>query len=352
MRLLIFSFCLFVFFSCDHVKTHVESSSDSSGSTATVADYFNYGDSGVQSAGIRMIPISTPAGTFKVWTKRFGNNPRIKILLLHGGPATGHEYMECFESFFPKEGFEFYEYDQLGAPYSDQPEDTSLWTTERYVEEVEQVRKAIGADSTNFYILGNSWGGILAMEYALKYQQNLKAMIVADMVASCPDYNKYAQDVLAKQMDPKVLQEIRDIEARKDFSNPRYEELLMPNFYQQHFCRLKDWPEPVTRAFTHQTKVSRQIYVIMQGPSEFGLSGRLLNWNVKDRLKELRIPTLMVGAKYDTMDPKAMEEQGKMVQHGSYLYCPNGSHLCMWDDQKVFMDGVIKFIKDVDTKSE
>lgn len=352
MRLLIFSFCLFVFFSCDHVKTHVESSSDSSGSTATVADYFNYGDSGVQSAGIRMIPISTPAGTFKVWTKRFGNNPRIKILLLHGGPATGHEYMECFESFFPKEGFEFYEYDQLGAPYSDQPEDTSLWTTERYVEEVEQVRKAIGADSTNFYILGNSWGGILAMEYALKYQHNLKAMIVADMVASCPDYNKYAQDVLAKQMDPKVLQEIRDIEARKDFSNPRYEELLMPNFYQQHFCRLKDWPEPVTRAFTHQTKVSRQIYVIMQGPSEFGLSGRLLNWNVKDRLKELRIPTLMVGAKYDTMDPKAMEEQSKMVQHGSYLYCPNGSHLCMWDDQKVFMDGVIKFIKDVDAKSE
>jgi proline iminopeptidase len=352
MRLLISSFCLFVFFSCDHVKTHVESSSDSSGSTATVADHFNYGDSGVQSAGIRMIPISTPAGTFKVWTKRFGNNPRIKILLLHGGPATGHEYMECFESFFPKEGFEFYEYDQLGAPYSDQPEDTSLWTTERYVEEVEQVRKAIGADSTNFYILGNSWGGILAMEYALKYQQNLKAMIVADMVASCPDYNKYAQDVLAKQMDPKVLQEIRDIEARKDFSNPRYEKLLMPNFYQQHFCRLKDWPEPVTRAFTHQTKVSRHIYVIMQGPSEFGLSGRLLNWNVKDRLKELRIPTLMVGAKYDTMDPKAMEEQSKMVQHGSYLYCPNGSHLCMWDDQKVFMDGVIKFIKDVDAKSE
>jgi proline iminopeptidase len=349
---MIFCSCLFVFFSCDHVKTHVESSGDSSGSTTTVADYFNYRDSGVQSAGIRMIPISTPAGTFKVWTKRFGNNSRIKILLLHGGPATGHEYMECFESFFPKKGIEFYEYDQLGAPYSDQPEDTSLWTTERYVEEVEQVRKAIGADSTNFYILGNSWGGILAMEYALKYQQNLKAMIVADMVASCPDYNKYAQDVLAKQMDPKVLQEIRHIEARKDFSNPRYEELLMPNFYQQHFCRLKDWPEPVTRCFTHQTKVSKQIYVIMQGPSEFGLSGRLLNWDIKDRLKEIRVPTLMVGAKFDTMDPKAMEEQSKLVQNGTYLYCPNGSHLCMWDDQKIFMDGVIGFIKDVDAKGE
>jgi proline iminopeptidase len=349
MRLLFFFICPVLLCSCDNVKVKTSSSENE----ISVKDYFNYGDTGVQSAGIKLIPITTPSGTFKVWTKRFGNNPRIKILLLHGGPAAGHEYMECFESFFPKEGFEFYEYDQLGAPYSDQPADSSLWTIERYVEEVEQVRKAINADSTNFYILGNSWGGILAMEYALKYQKNLKGMVVADMVASCPDYNRYAQEILAKQMDPKVLQEIKTIETNKDFSNPRYEELLMPNFYKQHICRLAEWPDPVVRCFTHldNTKVSKQIYVIMQGPSEFGLSGRLLNWDIKGRLKEIRIPTLMVGAKYDTMDPKAMEEQSKMVQQGSYLYCPNGSHMCMWDDQKIFMDGVIRFIKDVDAKN-
>ncbi len=316
----------------------------------TVAQYFNYEDSGVRSAGIRMIPIETPAGKFNVWTKRFGNNPRIKILLLHGGPAAGHEYMECFESFFPQEGFEFYEYDQLGSPYSDQPNDSSLWTTERYVEEVEQVRKAIGADSDNFYVLGNSWGGILVMEYALKYQQHLKALIVADMMASCPDYGKYADEVLAKQMDPKVLAEIRTIEAKKDFSNPRYDELLGPNFYQQHLCRLNPWPDPVNRCFNHLNSMERpkQIYVMMQGPSEFGIAGRLANWDIKARLKEIKVPTLMVGAKWDTMDPKAMEEQSKAVQHGRYLYCPNGSHMCMWDDQQVFMNGVIKFIRDVD----
>jgi len=297
-----------------------------------------------------MIPVKTAAGTFNVWTKRFGNNPHIKILLLHGGPAAGHEYMECFESFFPKEGFEFYEYDQLGAPYSDQPTDSSLWTTERYVDEVEQVRQAIGADKNNFYVLGNSWGGILAMEYALKYQDNLKGMIVADMVASIPDYNKYAENVLAKQMDPKVFTEIMDIEKKGDFNNPRYEELLMPNFYEQHFCRLRPWPEPVVRCFTHlnSMKVPKQIYVMMQGPSEFGASGRLVQWDIKDRLKEIKVPTLMVGAKYDTMDPKAMEEQSKMVQKGRYLFCPEGSHLCMWDDQKIFMSGVIQFIRDVD----
>jgi proline iminopeptidase len=279
-----------------------------------------------------------------VWTKRFGTNPKIKILLLHGGPAMTHEYMECFETFFQREGFEFYEYDQLGSYYSDQPTDSTLWKTARFVEEVEQVRQAIGADSSNFYVVGNSWGGILGMEYALKYQKNIKGLVVSNMVASAPDYGKYAEEVLAKQMDPKVLAEVRAIEAKKDFNNPRYMELLIPNFYQKHICRLKEWPDALNRTFKHGNSA---VYVRMQGPSEFGISGLLEKWDIKNRLKEIYVPTLMVGAKYDTMDPKAMEEQSKMVQNGSYLYCPNGSHLAMWDDQKTYMKGVISFIKKV-----
>ncbi|MEP6700154.1 MAG: proline iminopeptidase-family hydrolase [Bacteroidota bacterium] len=340
MRILLFSLLSSLFFNACH-----NTDKNSTGSNMTVSNYFNYGDSGLQSAGIKMIPIETPVGKFNVWTKRFGNNPRIKILLLHGGPAMTHEYMECFESFFPKEGFEFYEYDQLGSYYSDQPTDSSLWTIERFVEEVEQVRQAIGADSSNFYVLGNSWGGILAMEYALKYQKNMKALLVANMVASAPEYGKYADEVLAKQMDPKVLTEIRAIETKKDFTNPRYMELLLPNFYHEHLCRLKEWPDGLNRAGKH---MNGEIYTMMQGPSEFGISGRLANWDIKNRLKEIKVPTLMIGAKHDTMDPKAMEEQSKMVQKGRYLYCANGSHLSMWDDQQVFMNGVIKFIKDVD----
>lgn len=336
--LTLFLFSL-IFASCSQLEKKAN------GKNTTVSEYFNYGDSGVQSAGIKMISIETPVGKFKVWTKRVGKNPLIKVLLLHGGPAATCEYMECFESFFPKEGFEFYEYDQLGSFRSDKPTDSSLWTTDRFVEEVEQVRKTIGAGKNNFYLLGNSWGGILAMSYALKYQDNMKGLIVANMMASCPEYGKYADEVLSKQMDPKVLEEVRALEAKGDFANPRYMELLLPNFYNQHLCRLPEWPEPVNRSFSH---TNNEIYVMMQGPSEFGIAGRLANWDVKARLKELRLPTLMVGAKFDTMDPLAMEEQSKLVQHGRYLYCPNGSHLAMWDDQQVFMDGVIKFINDVD----
>ena len=165
------------------------------------------------------------------------------------------------------------------------------------------------------------------------------------MVASAPEYGKYATDVLAKQMKPEVLAEIRNIEEKKDFANPRYMELLIPNFYHEHLCRLEEWPDAFNRTLKH---MNAEIYTLMQGPSEFGISGRLANWDIKNRLKEIRVPTLMIGAKHDTMDPKAMEEQSKLVQKGRYLYCPNGSHLAMWDDQQVFMNGVIKFIKDVD----
>ncbi|WP_395627601.1 proline iminopeptidase-family hydrolase [Daejeonella sp.] len=311
----------------------------------TLKNYFTYPDS-IETAGVKMIPIQTPSGTFKVWTKRFGNNPKIKILLLHGGPAMTHEYMECFQTFFQREGYEFYEYDQLGSYYSDQPKDTTLWKIDRFVEEVEQVRKAIGADESNFYILGNSWGGILGMEYALKYQKNMKGLLVSNMVASAPEYGKYAAEVLAKQMKPEVLTEIRAIEANKDFSNPRYMALLIPNFYNKHICRLKEWPDAVNRSFKHG---NNSIYVQMQGPSEFGIGGLLEKWDIKNRLKEIAVPTLMIGAKYDTMDPNAMEEQSKLVQNGSYLYCPNGSHLAMWDDQKIYMDGVISFINKINT---
>jgi proline iminopeptidase len=315
----------------------------STNSSNSISNYFTYNDS-VESAGVKMIPIKTPVGEFKVWTKRFGNNPKIKILLLHGGPAMTHEYMECFETFFQREEFEFYEYDQLGSYYSDQPTDSSLWTTDRFVEEVEQVRAAIHADSSNFYVLGNSWGGILAMQYALKYQRNLKGLIIANMMASVPEYGKYADEVLAKQMKPEVFAEIESLEAKGDYNNPRYMELLLPNFYDEHICRLKEWPEALNRSMKH---LNSSIYVMMQGPSEFGVSGRLTNWDVKNRLHEITVPTLMIGAKYDTMDPKAIEEQSKLVKNGRFLYCPNGSHLSMWDDQKVFMGGVIKFINDV-----
>lgn len=299
--------------------------------------------------GIKMIPITTPKGDFKVWTKRVGNNPTMKVLLLHGGPGMTHEIYECFDGYFPQENIEYYYYDQLGSYYSDQPKDISLWDLDRFVEEVEQVRIALGLDKDNFYLYGQSWGGILGMQYALKYQANLKGLIISNMVASIPEYQEYSDTVLAPKMDPDVLAEILKYEAAEDYSNPRYMELIVNNYYTEHVLRMPvdDWPEPINRAFKH---LNPEVYVTMQGPSEFGIKGdaTLKNWDVKDRLKEITVPTLTIGATHDTMDPKHMEWISTEVQNGRFLLCPNGSHLSQFDDQKVFFKGLISFIKDVD----
>lgn len=324
-------FCAALLLSCDR--------------TESLREYYKPHSSGVQTGGVTMIPIETPEGTFRVWTKRVGNNPRIKLLLLHGGPGATHEYFECFDSFLPAEGIEYIYYDQLGSQYSDQPKE-DLWTVERFVEEVEQVRKALNLSKDNFYLLGSSWGGILAMEYALKYQEHLKGLIISNMMSSCPAYDRYADEVLAQGMDPAAVKEIRALEARGQYSSPRYMELLMANFYTKHVLRMEEpWPDPVNRAFAH---LNGEIYVTMQGPSEFGISGRLEHWDRSADLPKISVPTLVIGARFDTMDPEHMRWMSTQVRNGSFLFCPNGSHLSMWDDQETYMKGVIRFLREVD----
>lgn len=301
----------------------------------------------IQTGGVRMIPIQTPKGAFRVWTKRVGNNPRIKVLLLHGGPGVTHEYYEAVDSFFPAADVEYYYYDQLGSYYSDQPDDPDLWDLPRFVDEVEQVRQALGLNHDNFYLLGNSWGGLLAIEYALKYPQNLKGLIISNMMSSIPAYNEYAKSVLMPAMDPAVLREIQRLEAAGDTQNPRYMELLLPHHYEHHLLRIPaaEWPDPVQRAFKH---LNPNVYVPMQGPSELGASGKLERWDRSGDLAKITVPTLVVGARYDTMDPRHMEWMASQMPHARYLYCPNGSHLAIYDDQQTWFGGVIRFIRDVD----
>lgn len=309
------------------------------------AGYYDHaGRDDVLSGGARMIPIHTPVGDFKVWTKRVGNNPKIKLLLLHGGPGATHEYFEAFDSYFPAAGIEYYYYDQLGSAYSDQPDDPRLLDTARFVEEVEQVRKALGLDKDNFYLLGHSWGGILATEYALKYPQHLKGLIISNMMSSIPAYNDYAVKTLEPQMDPAALKEIKRLEADKKFDDPRYMQLLMPH-YEAHILRMPNaqWPDPVNRAFN---KINKKVYVPMQGPSELGASGILADWDRTADLPKIPVPTLVIGARYDTMDPAFMEMMSKQLPKGSYLYCPEGSHMAMYDDQKTYVEGVIDFLHD------
>jgi proline iminopeptidase len=308
------------------------------------ASYFdNSGHQDAWSGGARMVPISTPKGDFKVWVKRVGNNPRLKLLLLHGGPGATHEYFEAFDSFLPKEGVEYYYYDQLGSGFSDQPNDDSLWTIPRFVSEVDQVRQAIGGNKDNFCLLGHSWGGMLAMEYALAHQDQLKCLIISNMMASIPAYNDYAKTVLEPQMDQAALKQILDMERTGKTEQPDYMGLLMPNWYSQHILRrpADQWPDPVIRGFGH---MNRHIYVLMQGPSEMGASGTLEKWDRFADLKRITVPTLVISGKYDTMDPAYMARMAKELPNGE-LAATNGGHMAMYDDQPTYFAKLMAFLR-------
>ena len=311
-----------------------------------VCEYLDYsGRDDVLSGGVRMVPIQTPVGAFKVWTKRIGNNPALQVLLLHGGPGATHEYLEACDSFLPAAGVEYYYYDQLGSAFSDQPEDGSLWELDRFVDEVEQVRQALALEPDSFVLYGQSWGGILAIEYALAHPDRLKGLVISNMMSDVPAYNAYAQDVLKPTMDQEALSEIESLEAAGDVENPRYMELLNTHYYVDHILRLplEDWPDPVNRAFA---AINPAVYVSMQGPSELGISedAKLARWTRFDDLSSIEVPTLVIGARHDTMDPAHMEEMAKRLPHGRYLYCPNGSHMAMYDDQRTYFSGLLEFL--------
>ena len=306
--------------------------------------YFdNSGHPDAWSGGARKITVSTPKGPHQVWIKRVGNNPKLKLLLLTGGPGFSHRYLEVMDSFLPREGVEYYYYDQLETGESDKPDDPDLWTLPRYVDEVDQVRRAIGGTKDNFCLLGHSWGGMLAMEYALAHQDQMKCLVISNMMASIPAYNAYAKRVLEPRMDQAALKQILAMEAAGKTDDPAYMGLLIPNWYEQHILRrpADQWPEPLTSDFP---KMNRRLYVTMQGPSEMGASGRLVNWDRFNDLKRIQIPTLVISGANDTMDPAYMARMAKELPKGE-LAATNGGHMAMYDDQPTYFDKLTTFLR-------
>jgi proline iminopeptidase len=291
---------------------------------------------GIKVAGIKMVPVM--GGRYKVWTKRMGEGP-LKVLLLHGGPGFTHQYLEAMESFLPQAGIEMYYYDQLGCGNSDKPDDPALWTRERYREEVEEVRVGLGLE--DFVLYGQSWGGMLSIEYALKYQRHLKGLVISNMTAGIQAYLGRL-DYLKGLLGPESRERLEILDAARDYDNPEYERIMMGELYPQVICRTKPWPEPVTRAFRD---ANLAIYNEMQGKSEFVVTGNFKDWESWDRLHEITVKTLTIGAAHDTMDPEDLKRMATMVANGTSLICPNGSHLAMWDDQAVYFEGLLKFLK-------
>ena len=295
----------------------------------------------VKTGGCKMIQVD---GKYNVWTKKVGKG-KIKVLLLHGGPGFSHDYMECFEDFLPKEGIEFYYYDQLGCGNSDVPKDTSLWNFPRYIEEVEQVRKGLGLDS--FYLFGHSWGSMLAMEYLNKYQQHVKAAILSNMTAGIKSYVTYTAKLKKQFLNAEDLSIYDSLDKRKDYNNPLFQSILLNKLYSQVLCQIpvEKWPEPLVRA---EKKANMAIYIQMQGIDEFHVTGNFKNWEMWDRLPNIKVPTLVIGGMKDEMNPDDMKKEGQLITNSRTYLCSKGSHMSMYDDQQNYFKNLIGFLKDVE----
>ena len=291
-------------------------------------------------AGVQRIEID---GGFHVYTRKVGHGP-ITLLLLHGGPGCTHEYFECFEQWLSPDDYTFYYYDQLGSYFSDQPDDTSLWNVERFRGEVEQVRRALGLEG--FYLFGNSWGGMLGIEYALEHQEHLKGLIVSNMTASIASYVEYLGE-LRDKMPAGDVAAMKHHEAAADYNNPEYQELLT-RLYNLHICRVVPWPEPVQRMFGH---MAAPVYNTMQGDNEFVVTGNFADWNRWADLHRITVPTLLSVGRHDSMNPGDIEEMGRLMPNARVSICENGSHLSMWDDAQTYFTALKDFLRDVEDAS-
>jgi proline iminopeptidase len=298
---------------------------------------------GLDEHGVRRIPVTTPAGEFEVWTRTAGDTSGLTVLVLHGGPGSTHEYLLDLEQPLVSAGYGVVLYDQLGSYHSDQPDEPSLWEIPRFVDEVEQVRTALGLGPDNFVLYGQSWGGILAMEYALAHPEPLRGLVISNMMASIPAYNDYAEREFFPEMGADVIARIKEMEAAGDTVNDEYEELLRPH-YERHSLRrpMGEWPAHVKAGFEH---TNFDIYIPLQGPSELGASGKLVEWDRTADLHTIDVPTLVIGAQHDTMDPEHMRWMAEQLPRGTHLHCPEGSHLAMVDDHKVYVTGLVDWLR-------
>lgn len=272
-----------------------------------------------------------------VWTKKVGSGD-IKVLLLHGGPGADHRYFEGFEDFLPLNGIEFYYYDQLDSTNSDKPNDPSLWTIERYTEEVEAVRRGLNLDQ--FYLLGHSWGGLLAIEYALKHQAHLRGLVISNMAASTDSFVTHVTK-LRSQFPADVRAKLEFYENAGRTDDPVYQNLLFEKLYKIFICRLDPWPDPVQRSLNGW---NQNVYKVLQGRSEFEATGRMKGWDRWADLPSIKVRTLTMGARYDEMDPEDLRKMATLLPRGEAWTSETGSHFAMYDDQQNYFKALLRFL--------
>jgi proline-specific peptidase len=269
--------------------------------------------------------IEVPGG--RVFYRSVGEGG-VPVLCLHGGPGFTMEYLDALEDLANRRQVIFY--DQLGCGRSEAPNDRSLWIAERFVEELVAVREFLRLE--RLHLWGNSWGGMLGMQYIVERQPELVSFVNCSGPASMPLWISETHRLL-EQLPAEARSEIERHEAQGWYNCPEYVAAVL-QYDKKHVCRLDPWPEGLERAYA---SVNLELYTFMAGPSEFAVIGTLKDWDITERLSEISIPTLLTCGRHDECTPLQMEEIQKRIPDSRLVVFEESSHLQMHEERERYM---------------
>lgn len=284
---------------------------------------------------------------YKLWFGIVGEREKpgsLPLLCLHGGPGVSHDYLEPLRA-VADTGRRVIFFDQLGSGNSDHPHKPEMWTVELFVEEISVVRQALGLE--RIHLFGQSWGGMLAMEYALKKPIGLASLILADSPASMPQWVAEANRLRA-ELPAEVQETLLRHETAGTTSDPAYEEAMLV-FYRRHVCRLDPWPDCLMRSW-EKLKQDPEVYLTMNGPSEFFVTGTLKNWSIVNRLGEIDVPSLLLSGRYDEATPAIVETVHRGIRGSEWVVFEDSSHMPHLEEPERYLKVLTEFLSRVEAQ--
>lgn len=276
---------------------------------------------------------------YKTWYRVVGSrDERTPLLCLHGGPGMTHDYLEPLER-IAQTGRQVIFYDQLGCGNSDHPHNPSMWRVELFVEEVTDIRKALGLNE--IHLLGQSWGGFLAQEYMLKKPSGVKSLILGNSAASTHRWISEANR-LRLELPDEVQQTLKRHEEAGTTDHPEYM-AATDVYYRRHLCRLDPWPECLNRTL-EKLGQDPEVYNYMWGPTEFHCTGILKNWNIEDHLGEINVHTILLSGRYDESTPAINEVLHQEIRNSEWVTFEKSSHTPHLEETERYIEVLSDFL--------
>ncbi|RJG14871.1 proline iminopeptidase-family hydrolase [Massilia cavernae] len=268
----------------------------------------------------------------QVVTYRYGPAPSQAaqvLVCVNGGPGLPCDYLRESHKVLANDDWCIVFYDQLGCGASDRPRDNALWTLERYVAELEQIRAQLGIE--RFHLLGHSWGTWLGTEYCLTFPQRVLSYVAADGAADIPHLVGELQR-LRQCLGEQTVSMMTRREAEGSIGHPEYQAAITILNYR-HVCRLDDWPASLNASIEGW---NMDPYRAIQGPNEFTYTGNMRNWNRVPAMGAITIPSLVLAGEYDELPPSCSARMQQAMPNAELVIFRDCSHMPFFERPQAY----------------